>query len=511
MFNATPTANDDFLDPVLMSGLLDIDSGENCQNIASVEHPSQHVASFGNVVQTDTGVARDAIADFESQVQPSFAQSKILQQPGNGALSPVSNEDGELAEKNRLASNSYIFDYGQPPSIQGPGAPVGPKVAPFVAPEEAGILTAPFVAPEEGDVTTQIALASRAASTKSEQILARESNSTQRHDFASGAAFDGLLFATGAPNGPAQPKEEENETQGLFSSILTNLLGNSEGQLASDDFTSTSGGVVLPSAHGVMDPEQFQRVGQLLGVQQPQQRQQRVNYLSNDAGEQAILNQMQKAQSFPCHYQEKGQQNSHARNAEQPQHIQSETQQNSSHPMLSTVSFVDMFQIDSIPVPQPSDWKMSPPGCVASDKVDDANAKLTKTESGRVKKPSNGRRKASSGLRKLSKQKRPSKGKKPGTATSKEKDSLPAPPGTVGDVIPPRMGDATSASAVQPSRFCHICLRRAGRVTLLACGNALEGSCRKVVCEKCFETFGWDWKAACEPSSKWTCTHCREA
>lgn len=67
------------------------------------------------------------------------------------------------------------------------------------------------------------------------------------------------------------------------------------------------------------------------------------------------------------------------------------------------------------------------------------------------------------------------------------------------------------STSVQPSRFCHICLRRAGRVALLACSNAKEGTCRKVICEKCFNCFGWSWDEASNPESNWTCTHCRDA
>lgn len=62
----------------------------------------------------------------------------------------------------------------------------------------------------------------------------------------------------------------------------------------------------------------------------------------------------------------------------------------------------------------------------------------------------------------------------------------------------------------QPSRFCHICLRRAERVALMACSRLRSGLCRKVVCEKCFEEFGYDWEAAALPRSGWTCTHCRQ-
>ena len=60
-----------------------------------------------------------------------------------------------------------------------------------------------------------------------------------------------------------------------------------------------------------------------------------------------------------------------------------------------------------------------------------------------------------------------------------------------------------------PSRFCHICSRTAKKVELLACANLASGACRKVVCEKCFSEYNWDWKSAEKNRSSWQCTHCR--
>lgn len=64
-----------------------------------------------------------------------------------------------------------------------------------------------------------------------------------------------------------------------------------------------------------------------------------------------------------------------------------------------------------------------------------------------------------------------------------------------------------------PSRFCHICSRTAKKVALLACGNLASGACRKVVCEKCFAEYGWDWNRAAALAARgaWQCTHCRRA
>lgn len=62
----------------------------------------------------------------------------------------------------------------------------------------------------------------------------------------------------------------------------------------------------------------------------------------------------------------------------------------------------------------------------------------------------------------------------------------------------------------QPSRFCHICLRRAERVSLIACSRLKRGQCRKVICEKCFDEYGWNWHASISAEAKWECTHCRK-
>jgi hypothetical protein len=190
----------------------------------------------------------------------------------------------------------------------------------------------------------------------------------------------------------------------------------------------------------------------------------------------------------------------------------------------STLSFLDMFRIEAIPIPQPSDWK-SPPllskgpqstGGVVGHHIQKSD-KRKKTPRARARKPTSSKRKQSGTNFALNQNKasRPTKsggismdGVRHGaavTGTNKVRDAS-----ATADVILPNV-DGVSVNAVQPSRFCHICLRRAGRVSLLACGNALEGSCRKVVCEKCFETFEWNWNAALQPNSMWTCTHCRQA
>ncbi|KAA8498578.1 hypothetical protein FVE85_6163 [Porphyridium purpureum] len=59
------------------------------------------------------------------------------------------------------------------------------------------------------------------------------------------------------------------------------------------------------------------------------------------------------------------------------------------------------------------------------------------------------------------------------------------------------------------SRFCHICARSMDSVRAISCFNTLFGVCRKIICEKCFEQYGWDWEAASKPGARWSCAHCK--
>jgi hypothetical protein len=89
---------------------------------------------------------------------------------------------------------------------------------------------------------------------------------------------------------------------------------------------------------------------------------------------------------------------------------------------------------------------------------------------------------------------------------------------------------------MQPSKFCHLCVRNAELVTLAPCANVITGVCRKAICRKCFEKHGHasEWDDAvknhallatelaagpakgpisltgCLPSTAWTCLHCRD-
>ncbi|KAA8493543.1 hypothetical protein FVE85_4680 [Porphyridium purpureum] len=68
--------------------------------------------------------------------------------------------------------------------------------------------------------------------------------------------------------------------------------------------------------------------------------------------------------------------------------------------------------------------------------------------------------------------------------------------------------DTTDDVAVEPSRFCHICTKSAKVVRQAVCYNVQTGSCRKVICEKCFAENGWDFELATAPDNEWYCCHC---
>jgi len=67
--------------------------------------------------------------------------------------------------------------------------------------------------------------------------------------------------------------------------------------------------------------------------------------------------------------------------------------------------------------------------------------------------------------------------------------------------------------ASTPAKFCHLCARKASAVRMAVCGNlAGAGTCRKVICQVCFEKHGWDFEKAVEVDGEgkvaWICFHC---
>lgn len=51
--------------------------------------------------------------------------------------------------------------------------------------------------------------------------------------------------------------------------------------------------------------------------------------------------------------------------------------------------------------------------------------------------------------------------------------------------------------------------RTTQKVSIISCKNFFLGTCRKVICEKCFMEYGWDWGAAIKRPYEWQCTHCQ--
>lgn len=74
--------------------------------------------------------------------------------------------------------------------------------------------------------------------------------------------------------------------------------------------------------------------------------------------------------------------------------------------------------------------------------------------------------------------------------------------------VPPRRGKFYQNAT--PSSHCHVCARTAKAVRFAVCARLAAGLCRKVICDKCFARFGWDWDAAAADPA-WTCPHCRGA
>lgn len=63
-----------------------------------------------------------------------------------------------------------------------------------------------------------------------------------------------------------------------------------------------------------------------------------------------------------------------------------------------------------------------------------------------------------------------------------------------------------------PSRFCHVCGRKAATTRVALCGRLIDGLCRKVVCERCIIKYNWEKDAPVgknTPDKNWSCPHCR--
>lgn len=77
--------------------------------------------------------------------------------------------------------------------------------------------------------------------------------------------------------------------------------------------------------------------------------------------------------------------------------------------------------------------------------------------------------------------------------------------------LAPKRKRVSVNSQSRPSSFCHVCRRPSFLVKMVVCENMRRSTCRKVVCDRCFEDYGWDWSAANVENASWTCPHCRGA
>lgn len=61
-----------------------------------------------------------------------------------------------------------------------------------------------------------------------------------------------------------------------------------------------------------------------------------------------------------------------------------------------------------------------------------------------------------------------------------------------------------------PSRFCHICSRKPNSVRVAVCPKIKDGTCRKVICEKCFQLYRYGnfVDAMQTDTADWLCPHC---
>ena len=78
------------------------------------------------------------------------------------------------------------------------------------------------------------------------------------------------------------------------------------------------------------------------------------------------------------------------------------------------------------------------------------------------------------------------------------------------EMIPKRQRRTPRYSNPVPSTFCHLCSKRKQGSRTLVCGNVEKGSCRKMICEYCFNSYELgDFDALFTRSdNNWVCTHC---
>lgn len=483
VFGAPNTDAEKFLDDDVMCGLLGLDPGTTIAHEVCTQEAVVDPLAF-QPLPGDDAVQRSSEITPLRQIEE-FNQASSIFNPQSCLASPISNEDcppetNPGAQHSR--GNDYVFGIGNPASVNTPGVYEPAKLEPLKSVHK------PHT--------------SRTQAIKKSQTGAHQANRTSRQN----------SLRKGHESRADQEVTISDHLLYTPVAVTDGIYGNTPGLpeasgAANDDF---------PGLHGEFFTEEQGIIPPIPRNQQPQDMHntgiESITYSKTSAG---MFNPLRIDGNFI--FPSPGPANKVVESTPvgnlQTAHLPADDPH-----LSSALSFMDMFRIDSIPIPHPGDWKTPSlfPGRPHSNGTkslpqSQRQPKRKLPSKPRVRKPAPSKRKLNETEANLS-------------SFALENNSTQMNLGNNGggksarggntkkcdDILMPTV-DGVSTIAVQPSRFCHICLRRAGRVTLLACGNALEGSCRKVVCEKCFETFGWDWAAALKPNSMWTCTHCRQA
>lgn len=67
----------------------------------------------------------------------------------------------------------------------------------------------------------------------------------------------------------------------------------------------------------------------------------------------------------------------------------------------------------------------------------------------------------------------------------------------------------SSTPSCTPSRFCHICTRSTRPTDIVVCGNVKRGTCRKIICHRCFNGLPSKSQSP-RHAGCWECTHCQK-
>lgn len=510
-FNATgpfPESAPEFaLDDLVMSGFLGIDP-----NLDSAEPSAATCLEGSRYVNRDTTnnvIDSSSIGALNYQ---SAANHSKLAEAATGQLSPTSCIESPISNEGieALAESRYVFQIGNPPTVSGPGIPSQRNMAPLASKNTQNVhprkeMTS-GAAPQRNAFTTAMVAAgsnrltaSISASASGNAVIAPHANKSaeaicmDQYLLPSLSSYSNYSQSTGKAREAVRP---ESGDVGLFlrNALRQDLPGRASGNEATDGLQEGLGNQCAQA-------EEMNAVGgapSALAGSAPSTEQPTITNGSffnvagaipyNILGNDGRGGSMGTSLTVPA--------------------IEDPSQ---------GLSFLDMFRSEPMPPMQEPHHQL--PALVASNagllnfrkkKINVGGASGTKM--GQMEKKWNGTTPSAGKVI--------AKGhalvKEPGTMIYRTVEPRTATASIIeraraqGNVIPPRAAEIPGATAVQPSKFCHICLRRAGRVTLLACVKAIEGSCRKVVCEKCFDTFAWDWQQAIQPQSNWSCTHCRE-